>query len=76
MTYQGTVSNGVVVFEPGVVLPEGAKVSIEVETAETTQHETSRSQVEIRDGIPVFLDNGSGFQADMDLVNRLRDEER
>lgn len=75
MTYQGTVANGVVVIEPGIVLPEGAKVSIEVQSTETIPQKCSKSKVEIRNGIPVFLDNGSGFQADLDLVNRLRDEE-
>lgn len=30
MTYQGTVQNGVVVFEPGVQLPEGSPVRVEV----------------------------------------------
>jgi hypothetical protein len=30
MTYQGTVQNGVVVFEPGVQLPAGAPVRVVV----------------------------------------------
>lgn len=30
MTYQGTVQNGVIVFEPGVQLPEGVPVRVEV----------------------------------------------
>ncbi len=30
MTYQGTVHNGVVVFAPGVQLPEGSPVRVEV----------------------------------------------
>ena len=30
MTYQGTVHNGVIVFAPGVQLPEGSPVRVEV----------------------------------------------
>ena len=30
MVYQGTVQNGVIVFEPGVQLPEGAPVRVEL----------------------------------------------
>lgn len=30
MTYQGTVQNGVIVFEPGIFLPEGSPVRVEV----------------------------------------------
>jgi len=30
MVYQGTVQNGVVVFKPGVILPEGAPVRVEL----------------------------------------------
>jgi hypothetical protein len=30
MVYQGTVQNGVIVFDPGVQLPEGAPVRVEL----------------------------------------------
>lgn len=41
MTYQGTVQNGVIVFEPGVHLPEGSPVRVEVVGEQVT--EASRS---------------------------------
>ena len=31
MTYQGKVKNGQIVLEPGVRLPDGARVTVEVE---------------------------------------------
>ncbi len=30
MVYQGTVQNGVIVFAPGILLPEGSPVRVEV----------------------------------------------
>jgi hypothetical protein len=41
MVYQGTVHNGVVVFENGVQLPEGAPVRVELVQAESPQEKRS-----------------------------------
>jgi hypothetical protein len=39
MTYQGTVQNGVIVFEPGVQIPEGSPVRVEILSVETSDQE-------------------------------------
>ncbi|MDZ4659733.1 MAG: hypothetical protein SH868_19335 [Bythopirellula sp.] len=41
MTYQGTVQNGVIVFEPGIQLPEGSPVRVELLTAEGPPNDRS-----------------------------------
>jgi hypothetical protein len=41
MSYRGTVKNGVVVLEPGVSLPEGTSVRVEVEPASEQQVATA-----------------------------------
>jgi hypothetical protein len=45
MTYQGTVQNGVVVFEPGVQLPEGAPVRVEVVKEKTTEDRSPKDDI-------------------------------
>lgn len=35
MTYRGQVKNGAIVLEPGIELPEGAQVKIELDLAES-----------------------------------------
>jgi hypothetical protein len=45
MTYQGTVQNGVVVFEPGVNLPEGSPVRVEVVEVATREERSSKDDI-------------------------------
>lgn len=81
MTYQGTVSNGVVVFEPGVLLPEGAKVNIELEGKNSASPEQvcedrkTEFKFEMKNGVPQLpRTEGDHPVIDLELVNRLRDE--
>lgn len=81
MTYQGMVSNGVVVFEPGIVLPEGAKVSIELEpnkpagSKQDSTDEKTKFEFEMKNGVPQLpRTEGDHPVVDLELVNRLRDE--
>jgi hypothetical protein len=39
MSYNGTVRNGVIVLQAGVILPEGATVRVETEAASTKNDE-------------------------------------
>ena len=59
MTYQGTVHNGVVVFAPGVQLPEGSPVRVEL--LEDQNSESVRSP---KDDV---LSNMSDFAVDMGI---------
>ena len=51
MVYQGTIQNGVVVLEPGVHLPEGAPVKVELlpQPSEHEKPKIDKSQLD-----PVF----------------------
>ena len=81
MTYQGTVSNGVVVIESGVVLPEGAKVNIELESQNFNESEpietnqATKLKFEMKNGVPQLpRTEGDHPVIELELVNRLRDE--
>lgn len=39
MTYRGRVERGAIVLEPGVKLPEGSTVRIELEPSDSSRHE-------------------------------------
>jgi hypothetical protein len=59
MVYQGTVHNGMIVFEPGIQLPEGAPVRVElVNGAETKEASDPNDDV---------LLNMSQFAVDMGI---------
>jgi hypothetical protein len=63
MTYRGRVKDGAIVLEPGIELPEGSAVRIELESAEPRQDEdTSDPLFRIMDlavetGIPDLATN-------------------
>jgi predicted DNA-binding antitoxin AbrB/MazE fold protein len=56
MTYHGTVKNGVVVLEPGVLLPEGSKVKVE----RVDQQDVDS----LREGLLQFAGSVKGLPAD------------
>ncbi len=59
MVYQGTVHNGVIIFAPGVQLPEGSPVRVEVLDEDATD--------EARDPKDDVLLNMSQYAVDMGI---------
>ncbi len=63
MTYRGRVENGAIVVEPGVELPEGAQVRIEVDIPEPFRPESARdplfrmTDLAVDTGIPDLATN-------------------
>lgn len=74
MKYRGTVHGDVVVLGPGARLPDGLEVEIVPLRAEEAGLGADSYPLEMRNGVPVFPQCGSGVAADLELVNRLRDE--
>ena len=60
MDYRGKVSGGVVVLEPGVDLPEGAEVRVEVLTSPLSSPSTTLGQRLMK-----FAGRAKGLPADM-----------
>lgn len=60
MDYRGKVSGGVVVLEPGVDLPEGAEVRVEVLTPPLTSPQTTLGQRLMK-----FAGRAQGLPSDM-----------
>lgn len=74
MTYRGTVFGNVVVFPPGIELPEGLEVTVEPIIAKSTPDKSTES-VLLRNGVPVYsVCDESTLQPGMEVVNALRDE--
>jgi len=73
MIYQGTVSQGVIKLQPGVRLPEGSIVSVEMITEDAAKEPRDQAAVMPKNGVPVFPLNDCGIQPELELVNRLRD---
>jgi hypothetical protein len=74
MTYRGTVCGNVVVFPPGVQLPDGLEVSVETLPA-LPSSAASNEAVSLRNGVPVYpVRDASLPRPNLDQVNALRDE--
>jgi len=72
--YQGVVRNGVVVFVPGVSLPEGTTVTVKPEVVEQhPSHRVDGIEASVRNGVPLFPTRG-GTAVTLDIVNSLRDD--
>ncbi|QDV72348.1 hypothetical protein [Botrimarina mediterranea] len=72
--YQGVVRDGVVVFVPGVSLPEGTTVTVKPEVLEQPpNHRADDKEAPIRNGVPLFPKRG-GMAVTLDIVNSLRDD--
>ncbi len=73
LIYQGTVSDGMVVLQPGVCLPEGSIVSVEIITEAVAEEPCDEATMVPQNGVPVFPPSDCGIQPGLELVNRLRD---
>ena len=73
MVYRGHVCGNVIVLSEGVRLPDGVEVLVE-----PIGHRPSVSPptaMKMKNGIPVFEPTGIGPPPDLDLVNKIRDDE-
>jgi hypothetical protein len=57
MVYQGTIQNGVVVFENGVHLPEGAPVQVELLNQDAEKAHSPKDEILFRMG-ELAIDTG------------------
>ena len=63
MTYRGRVKGGTIVLEPGIELPEGSAVRVELESAESRQDEDTSdplfriTDLAVETGIPDLATN-------------------
>jgi len=74
MVYHGTIVGGVVVLEPGAMLPEGASVTVAALPDERSADKSPQvATPAIRNGVPVFPRSDAGERPGLELVNALRD---
>jgi len=73
MVYRGHVHGGVVVLPPEVLLPDGTRVTVEVE--QSVPELGTFSDLPLRNGVPVFQWSHPEGEMDLDRVNQLRDEQ-
>jgi len=73
MVYRGQVCGDVIVLSKGVHLPDGTQVL--VEPVATLATGTSAPELKLRNGIAIFESSRIGPPPDLDLVNKLRDDE-
>jgi hypothetical protein len=73
MVYRGQVCGDVIVLNSDVRLPEGTEVLVEPIAAKAAT--TSAPEIKLRNGIAVFESTRIGPPPDLDLVNKLRDDE-
>lgn len=74
MVYMGTVRGGMVVLQPGADLPDGLDVTVEPLRAHSTPAGNPATFSSMRNGVPVFPQQGKKVAADLEFVNQLRDE--
>ena len=72
MIYRGQVCGDVIVLSAGVRLPDGIEVLIEPVGLKAPA--ATASEMQMRNGVPVFPRNGQGAAPSLDLVNNLRDD--
>jgi hypothetical protein len=74
MVYRGTVHGGLVILERGAALPDGMDVIVEPLCTAVPDTVPTAWVPSLRNGVPVFPSRGNGTAANLDLVNKLRDE--
>jgi hypothetical protein len=74
MTFRSKVVGDVIVLPPGVSLPEGMEVTVEVPN-QSAPTGSGTSEPSIRNGVPIFPSVVGAPQSDLALINNLSDNE-